>query len=80
MVALTVSPAVQSSSWSFTGADADERNRDVRLGLLAGEADHVAGEVEDLDRLAHVEHVHLTAAADRPACTTRDTASGIVMK
>ena len=59
-------PSVQSSSCSFSpGRDADERDRDVRLRLLAGEADHVAGEVEDLHRLAHVEHVDLAAAADR---------------
>ena len=46
-------------------ADADERDRDVRLGILAREADHVDRQVEDLHRLAHVEHVDLAAAADR---------------
>ena len=46
-------------------ADADERDRDVRLRILAREADHVDGQVEDLHRLAHVEHVDLAAAADR---------------
>ena len=44
---------------------ADELDRDVRPGLLAREADHRVGEVGDLHRLAHVEHVDLAAAADR---------------
>ncbi len=57
----------------LAGACADEPHCDVvrpRLAvrlqarLLAGEADHVAGEIENLHRLAHVEHEDLAAAAD----------------
>ena len=53
---------------------ADEAHRDVaraRLGivrhprLLPGEADHVAREVDDLHRLAHVEDEHLAALPHR---------------
>ena len=47
----------------LAGPGADEL--DLRRRLLAGEADHVLGEVDDLHRLAHVEHVDLAAAADR---------------
>src|SRR5581483_4615919 len=47
------------------GPDADELDRDVAVGLLAGEADHLPRELEDRDRLAHVEDEHLPGAADR---------------
>src|SRR6266545_2262035 len=36
-------------------ADADELDRHLAVGLLAGEADHRSREVDDLHRLAHVE-------------------------
>ncbi len=44
---------------------ADELDRDVALGLPAREPDHVARQVEDPDRVAHVEDEDLAAAADR---------------
>src|SRR5581483_3288809 len=47
------------------GANADELDRDVAVRLLAGEADHLSGELEDRDRLAHVEDEHLAGAPDR---------------
>ena len=43
-------------------ADADDLDRDVDVGLVAGEPDHVAREVEDLHRLAHLEHEDLAGA------------------
>ena len=58
-------------------ARADELDLDVGL---PGEADHVLGQLDDLHGLAHVEDVDLAAPADRPAWTTSDAASGIVMK
>ena len=59
---------------------ADELDRDVALGLLAREADHVPREVDDADRLAHVEDVDVARPPIAPAWTTSDEASGIVMK
>ncbi len=44
---------------------ADELDADVALGLLARQLDHVAREIDDAHGLAHVEHEHLAAAADR---------------
>ena len=58
----------------LAGAGADELHRNVvrpglrirgKTRLLAGEADHVAREIKDPHRLAHVEHEDLTATADR---------------
>ena len=49
----------------LTRAGADELDRDVPARLLAGEANHVVREVEDLHRLAHVEHEDVTRLADR---------------
>ena len=43
---------------------ADERDRDLGVGLFPGQSDHVAREIQDLHRLAHVEHVDLPAASD----------------
>ena len=43
----------------------DELDRDVGPRLLPREPDHLLREVDDPHRLAHVEHVDLTAAADR---------------
>ena len=60
---------------------ADDLDRDVSLGLPAGQADHLPGELEDLDRLAHVEHEDLgrDRRSHRPEGRAA-TASGIVMK
>src|SRR3990170_4986840 len=44
---------------------ADELDRHLPAGLLAREPDHLLGEVDDPDRLAHVEHVDVTALPDR---------------
>src|SRR6266550_2338716 len=49
----------------LAGARADELDRDLAPGLLAREPDHVAREVEDPHRLAHVENEDLAATADR---------------
>ena len=46
-------------------AGADELDRHVLVGLVAGEADHVAGQVEDPHRLAHLEHEDVARAARR---------------
>jgi hypothetical protein len=44
-------------------------------------ADHVARQVDDLHRLAHVQHEDLTALRPwPPACSTSCAASGMVMK
>jgi hypothetical protein len=44
---------------------ADELDRDLASRLLAREPDHLLGEVDDPDGLAHVEDVDLAAIADR---------------
>src|SRR2546427_778675 len=49
----------------LAGPEADEADRDVLVGLEAREADHLAREVEDADRLAHVEDEDLAATAER---------------
>src|SRR5581483_1110397 len=49
----------------LAGPRAGEDDRDLRL-VAARQADHLLCEIEDADRLAHVEHVHLPAAAHRP--------------
>ena len=54
--------------------------RDVFAHAQAAAADQLAGQVENADRLAHVEHEDLAALPDRPACMTSWLASGIVMK
>ncbi len=46
----------------LAGPRLGELDRDVRLGLVAGEPDHVVGEVDDLHRLAHVEDEDLALA------------------
>ena len=81
-VCATDSLSVQSSSYSFSpGREPTNSISIVLVGPLAREADHVPGEVDDLHRLAHVEHEDLaTAPPIAPACRTSDTASGIVMK
>ena len=50
------------------------------VGLLARQPDHLPRQVEDLHRLAHVQHEQMAAVADAPACTISATASGMVMK
>ncbi len=49
----------------LAGPRADELDANVALGLLARQLDHVAREIDDAHRLAHVEHEDLAAAADR---------------
>ena len=44
-----------------------EDDLDIVPGLQAGQPDHALGEIDDLDRLAHVEHVHRDV---RPAPAT----------
>ena len=62
----TTSPSPTSTSCSFSpGAGPIELDRDLAPRLLAREPDHVLGEVDDLHRLAHVEHVDLAALGDR---------------
>ena len=46
-------------------ARAGEADLDVAAHLEAGQPDEIGGEIEDPDRLAHVEHEHLAALADR---------------
>src|SRR5205814_7012148 len=50
----------------LAGAGADEVDADLAC-LLARKADHLLREVDDLDRLTHVEDEHMSLAADR-AC------------
>ncbi len=45
----------------LTGTQADEFNTDVHVRLLARQADHLAGQIDHADRLAHVQHVYLAA-------------------
>ena len=47
----------------LAGAQTGVLNLDVLIGLEAGQANHAAGEVSNLDRLAHVEHENLAAVA-----------------
>ena len=49
-------------------------------GLEAGEQDQVAGEVDDLDGLAHVEDEDLAALAHGGGLEDELAASGMVMK
>src|SRR5207302_2620233 len=44
---------------------ADELDRNLGVGLLAREPNHLLRQLEDLDGLAHVEHEHLATTADR---------------
>src|SRR5262249_56319286 len=55
-------------------ADAGEDDLDVAARLEAGEADDALGEVDDLHRLAHVEHIDRTAGPPRagPVAGPRD--------
>src|SRR3954451_12127075 len=46
------------------GAAADDLDRHVAVGLATRELDHLAREVDDPDRVAHLEHVPLAAAAE----------------
>ena len=76
------SSSLNSSSWSFSPGRGPVNSIAMsRLGLVAGEPDHVVGEVDDLHRLAHVEHEDLARRSPMsPARITSCTASGIVMK
>jgi hypothetical protein len=47
----------------LAGTQAGEFDRDL-VGCVAGQADQVARQVDDLHRLAHVQHQHLPAFAD----------------
>ncbi len=70
----------------LAGTRADDLDRDVALGLEAGKPDHRLGEIDDLDRIAHLQDEHFArraagAARQRnPARMISCTASGIVMK
>src|SRR5690625_1470797 len=44
---------------------AGELNRDVDVRLETGEADEVARQVHNFDRLAHIEHIHVAVAVHR---------------
>ena len=58
------SSELKSSSWSFSpGPGADDLDRDVRPRARSRQPDHVAGQVDDPHRLAHLEHEHLARAA-----------------
>src|SRR5207237_3601053 len=48
----------------LAGSRADEVDADLG-GVLTREADHLLGELDDLDRLAHVEDEDVALAADR---------------
>ena len=50
---------------ALAGPGADDLDLDVLVGAVAGEADHLAGELDDLHRLAHVEHEHLALVGHR---------------
>ena len=43
---------------ALAGPDAGEGNVDVAPGFETREADHPLGEIDDLHRLAHIEHVN----------------------
>ena len=72
----------------LAGAQPDIADRDVALGREPGEADHLARQIDDLDRLAHVEDENLAARvavigrrrAVAEASSTSSTASRTVMK
>ena len=52
----------------------------LAVGNDTGEADEVAREVHDADRLAHVQDEEVTVAAQRGRVEDRQVASGMVMK
>ena len=80
LLLLAIEPLMQLLARTLAGED----DLDVHLRLLAGETDHLAGEVDDAHRLAHVEHEDgARLARARPnaaACSTSSTASRMVMK
>ena len=51
----------------LTGAKTHLYDVDILVGLVAGEPDHIDGKVENLDRLAHIEHEELATLSHR-AC------------
>ena len=60
------SSTLNSSSLKLLArARADDLDRDVALGLVSREPDHVARQVHDPHRLAHLEHEHLSRARRR---------------
>ncbi len=56
---------VQVLVQALAGAGSDDLDLDVLVGTVAGEADHLAGELDDLHRLAHVELEHLALVGHR---------------
>lgn len=51
-----------STSWSFSPARTPVNSiGDVLLRLASGQPDHVLGQVDDADRIAHVEHEDVAA-------------------
>ncbi len=54
--------SVMSDSCSFSPG---RRPTELDVGGHAGQRDHLAGEVDDLDRLAHLEHEDVAGLADR---------------
>ena len=74
----------------LAGAQAGEADLDVVVRLQPGQPDHLARQIDDLHRLAHVEHedaalLALAGSAASPtpmtlACSTSPTASRTVMK
>ena len=75
------SSSLYSSSKSFSPGRRPVNTMSMSLRPQAREPDQVAGEVDDLHRLAHVEHEDLAAAARcAAACSTSCAASGMVMK
>ena len=45
----------------LAGAKADKLDFNVATGPQAGKADHLLGQINDFDRLAHVENADLAA-------------------
>ena len=61
-------------------AKSRELELDIPIGPQSREQHEITGEIDDPDRLAHVQHENLSAVSDEKACSTSCVASGMVMK
>ncbi len=70
----------------FAGAQAGQHDVDIAFGVIlvtdtiAGRLDHLAGEVVDGDRVAHVEDIEVAARGKGARDKDKARRSGMVMK
>jgi hypothetical protein len=63
-VGSVASASASSSSYSFSPGRRPVKTIGISSSVWPGQADQVARQVDDLHRLAHVQHQHLAAVAD----------------